>query len=512
MKKLIASIFVTIALACQAQAGDIFGETRFFYDVSVETNTQLDNVTIGTGSGGIFTNGVHTNVYRLTFTNQLGRGPLTTNRTIIFTGTTNLTNSVKLTWTAKGGASIYIIEKSFDQGTTFTSYFPVAAIFTNFTDLGTNASLVTGGSITSTVSLIPAPSVPWSVPGDLSALVATTATHTAQIASNQSDIVDLFASNSAQQVELDALDLQDILERGDSAPTNFLTVSNAFVAALNTTNINAKGNVTVGGELRVKGNDGPVPTVARLRAPDTTDSGLFFVIGYTEDSVTADGPEITMFPAVTGTPNSNDMVFGTPAAGNGQFVFNDTDVTPVLGVATIVYIDSTDGLLGLYLTNDAVLFVEGGVTFQTNLSVGGTLGYTLPLVDGSDGQVVQTDGAGQLTFVGRPYIFGGSDPVPTNSGPLQFLPFDVVNQNVDLIEIGHFMDSGIFGFSLAIQFKTNALNNHIVIADISSTTTFASNSLVGLTLTNDNRLLIIGTNNSAASTQFVFWVQGNYNP
>ena len=135
-----------------------------------------------------------------------------------------------------------------------------------------------------------------------------------------------------------------------------------------------------------------------------------------------------------------------------------------------------------------------------------------PGADGSDGQVVQTDGAGNLSFVSRPYIFGGSDPVPTNSGPLQFLPFDVVSQNVDLKTFEHFMMEGIYGFSLATQFKTNRFENHTVIADLSATTTFSSNSLAGLVLTNQYRLLIIGTNTTSSSTQHVFWVQGDYNP
>lgn len=156
----------------------------------------------------------------------------------------------------------------------------------------------------------------------------------------------------------------------------------------------------------------------------------------------------------------------------------------------------------MFITNGASLSVAG--TFDAS-------GITYPTSDGSAGQVVTTDGAGTLSFASRPYTYGGSDLAPTNAGPFRFLPFDVVPQNVDLRYILTKTQSGEEGFSLATQFWTNELDNFTVIADIVATTTAASNSLEGITLTNLYRLLKVTTNIVGATTQSWFGVVGDFN-
>lgn len=202
MKKLLIFLMF-FSLIVKSYAGDIFGETRFFYDVSVETNVALDGITISTTSGGTFTNGVNTNFYRIFFTNNIGHNPLSTNFGIIFTGNTNSTNAVRITWNREGGAVGYVVERSFDAGASFTQFFNVAAATTNFVD--TNGTPFFTGPVTNSISPIPFPSVPWLAGADIAALTATQSSHTAQIQSNDNELAILFPSNSIFDIAISSL-------------------------------------------------------------------------------------------------------------------------------------------------------------------------------------------------------------------------------------------------------------------------------------------------------------------
>jgi hypothetical protein len=138
----------------------VFSDADFRGDVSTSSWSCVSNVTIGTTTGGYYTSGTLTNYYRLSGTNQAGRIPLATNVYIVFTGNTNgTTNAVFLTWTRKPGIAQHIIEKSFDQGGSWSNWLAVSATSTNWTDTGSNTWTQT--IFTNAYSAIPAQTLPW---------------------------------------------------------------------------------------------------------------------------------------------------------------------------------------------------------------------------------------------------------------------------------------------------------------------------------------------------------------
>jgi len=160
-KKLcMAGVLAGVLLAGAGLAGRIYGPTVFMGDVSAGSWGAITGISATTTSGGTYTNGATTNYYRVGATNLLGRTPVSSNVVVSFTGTTNGTNAVQLSWPRYEGAASYIIERSLDAGATWTNWIVVGISSTTWTDTGTNTW--TGTSAwTSAYSEIPAPSVPW---------------------------------------------------------------------------------------------------------------------------------------------------------------------------------------------------------------------------------------------------------------------------------------------------------------------------------------------------------------
>jgi len=141
----------------QSEAGAIYGPMIFFGDVTSSNYTALAgvNFTFTNSTNGTFTNGVPvTNYYRLCATNTRGRIPLTGIYTQEWTGTTNLSNEITMTWFRKGGMSGHVVEFS-TNNTIWTNWTKLSASTTSFTDYGTTAWSNT--VFTSVYSVIPAP-------------------------------------------------------------------------------------------------------------------------------------------------------------------------------------------------------------------------------------------------------------------------------------------------------------------------------------------------------------------
>lgn len=161
MKPLLA--LCALFLLPAAHAATLYGRTQFRDDVSVGAWSAISSASITTTNGGTYTNGVYTNYYRITATNYNGRIPLSTNLSLTFSGATNHTNAVFLSWTRYEGITRYVVERSYDAGTTWTNHLTVSASSSNWTDTGTNSW--TAGSVTSSVALIQPPDIDFSNAG-----------------------------------------------------------------------------------------------------------------------------------------------------------------------------------------------------------------------------------------------------------------------------------------------------------------------------------------------------------
>lgn len=142
-----------------SRSSDLYGPVVFFGNVSTGTYSAVDGIAVATTIGGIYTNGVYTNYYRLSATNAAGRIPTSTNIVVTFTGNTNSTNAVLISWTRAPGIYNHVIERSHDQGSTWTNWLALSPSTTNWTDTGTNAWAAT--DFESIYAAIPVPSYPW---------------------------------------------------------------------------------------------------------------------------------------------------------------------------------------------------------------------------------------------------------------------------------------------------------------------------------------------------------------
>jgi hypothetical protein len=171
MKKIMKSktagaIIVTVfclwlALIGVAVAGRFYSSVTFMRDVQVGSWLSITNVSAQNfTTGGTYTNGIYTNWYRINGTNRDGRLPVSLSTNVIWTGTTNQSNAVIVTWLQNGGINNYIIERS-TNGTLWDSWLVVPGVAsTSWTDYGTNTwtnSIFTNVFATE----VPAPDVPW---------------------------------------------------------------------------------------------------------------------------------------------------------------------------------------------------------------------------------------------------------------------------------------------------------------------------------------------------------------
>lgn len=155
MKTIVALALLSYSVLLTAGASSVYGPVRFMGDIEMGAWNAISNITSGTTSGGVYTNGPTTNYYRLAGTNAAGRLPYSTNVVVEFVGATG-TNACLLTWTHYGGLDGYVIERSLDAGATWTNWVSVGPTLTNWTDTGTNA-WATNGPISDLCGEIPPP-------------------------------------------------------------------------------------------------------------------------------------------------------------------------------------------------------------------------------------------------------------------------------------------------------------------------------------------------------------------
>jgi hypothetical protein len=131
-----------------------WGATTFYGDVALGSWPAPTSFTAAVTSGGVYTNGAVTALYRIAATNAAGRSPWATNG-VAFAGGDS-TNSVALAWARHDGARGYRLERSPD-GVTWTQGMGLAATAVAYTDVA--PSNWTAGAIS--ISEIAAPAVPW---------------------------------------------------------------------------------------------------------------------------------------------------------------------------------------------------------------------------------------------------------------------------------------------------------------------------------------------------------------
>ena len=155
-------------------AAGTYSKTVFYNDVSVGTWQAVSNVSATRSTGGSYTTGAYTNYWRVNGTNLQGRLPVSGVVTSSWVGSTNLSNSVVVSWSPRDGVMKYVVERSQD-GTTWTNWQTVSALTTNFTDLGTATTNWNYTLFTNLYVEIGSPTVPWTPAGTLpvGAVVAT---------------------------------------------------------------------------------------------------------------------------------------------------------------------------------------------------------------------------------------------------------------------------------------------------------------------------------------------------
>lgn len=188
MKKTLLSTLILLAFNTHSMS-EIWSDVTFVGDVSTQTWAAIAPISVTTTNGGTYTNGTWTNSYRISATNWGGRIPLSTNVVVVRVANA-ATSAVVLRWPAHGGISRYVVERSYDAGTTWTNWATTAAGTTNFTDNGSNTW--TASIFTNLFSQVANGTWPWATPQMVTDLVVV-ATQSlgsmqAQISSNDAEI------------------------------------------------------------------------------------------------------------------------------------------------------------------------------------------------------------------------------------------------------------------------------------------------------------------------------------
>lgn len=152
----------------RADAATVIYDPVLYGDVTIGAYTSAVYLSRAWATNGVMTNAsvTYTNTYRVTPTNRLGRYPLGTNWVTVHMGSAT-TNAVVLNWQQAGGASGYVVEKSWDAGSTWTNWAATGPLVTNWTDYGSNTWAAPAAW---TSSPIAAPMAPWGGTGDVISL------------------------------------------------------------------------------------------------------------------------------------------------------------------------------------------------------------------------------------------------------------------------------------------------------------------------------------------------------
>lgn len=207
------------ALATAVRGGGSYRPTEIYNSMSIGTWTSVLNVAHSFGTVGIYTNGARTNWYRISGTNDLGRLATGGVHTVSWTGTTNQSNSVTLSWAPIDGVRAYIIERSIDNtANSWSNWAVVYPLATNWIDRGSNTWTHT--YFTNVYpTLIPAPSIDFSGASSVSVPAPTAGSHAAT--KTYADTVAAAGTNNTALLRADgSVPLTGTLNGGGQNMTN----------------------------------------------------------------------------------------------------------------------------------------------------------------------------------------------------------------------------------------------------------------------------------------------------
>jgi len=163
----------------------------------------------------------------------------------------------------------------------------------------------------------------------------------------------------------------------------------------------------------------------------------------------------------TGTSNIDNVIIGanTPVAGTFTTLNANTSATLASG--------STAGTLTL--ANGSITDSSGSISFgDENLTTTGTLtvsGFTFPSADGSNGQVLQTDGAGNITFAESSGGGGGNN---TAVKQFNYYKLDTTSAVVDEFDITEYRGAI---YDIVMEDQDNGFVGHLKVSVVHDDTT-----------------------------------------
>ncbi len=349
-----------LLLVTMGRATPVYGPTRFYDDVSIGSWVAISNFSYNLTSAGSYTNEstTYTNYYRVCATNRRGRLPVSSNIVATFVGNTNDSNSVNISWTRYDGIRNYVIERSYDAGSTWTNWITATANSTNWVDDGSETNWSTN-IFTNAYALIAAPVVPWGTTGDVASLQA-------QITSNDTDITSLQAQVTSNDTDIATLQTGKLSLTGGTL-TGALTIS----ASSNQIALRA-------GELH-DDNAGTVylrnldhVTPYNFSAGDATLTSAWVGDGGGVGIDANDKARLLFFDAATDYVQLKD----------GNFDIYGTLTVRDASSNTICTITATNLVFG---TNTFEVGGDGSITLSgaASLSIGGSTGITNILADGT---------------------------------------------------------------------------------------------------------------------------------
>jgi len=223
--------------------------------------------------------------------------------------------------------------------------------------------------------------------------------------------------------------LATVTGRGGTTATA-ISITNATNATTTSSGaLIVTGGVGIGGDLFVGGGDISAGNVATTLLGGNTTTNISFANALTSGTLTVGGTSQTGTMTIDPSTSAHTLNIATGANTTGTKTVNIATGSTTSGV--------TDITIGSTNSTSSTIIQSGSGKVKFNI---GAVSLFLPTADGTNGQVLKTDGAGNLSFASVDSLSGGisnvvEDTTPQLGGNLDVNGFSIVsvsNANINI--------------------------------------------------------------------------------
>jgi hypothetical protein len=267
--------------------------------------------------------------------------------------------------------------------------------------------------------------------GATGSAVADTAGDTLTLVSGTGINIDVDATSDAIRITntfTESDTLATVTGRGATTSTA-VTITNATNATTTSSGaLIVTGGVGIGGDLFVGGGDISAGNIATTLLGGNTTTNISFANALTSGTLTVGGTSQTGTMTIDPSTSAHTLNIATGANTSGTKTVNIATGSTTSGV-TAVTIGSTN-------STSSTIIQSGSGKVRFNI---GAVTLYLPTADGSAGQVLKTDGAGNLSFDSVDSLSGGIANIVEDTSPQLGGNLDVNGQSIVSVSNGNIL-------------------------------------------------------------------------